>query len=81
MLMEISWNSVEEIQKKKQSGVIQWHWPIIMLFSRTFLFFAFGFIILLILELFKIDQPNLEVTRWWTYQVIGTNILCFFLLR
>ena len=81
MNMEIPWNSVEEIQKKTQSGVIQWHWPIIMLLSRTVLFFVFGFLILLILSLFKISQPNSEVTRWWTYQVIGTNILCFFLLQ
>ena len=78
--MEISWNSVEEIQKKAQSGVIQWHWPVTMLFLRTFLFFVFGFLILFVLNLSKISGPNLELTRWWTYQVISANVVCFFLL-
>ncbi len=79
--MDISWNSVEEIQKKARSGVIQWPWPILMLFSRTFLFYGLGFLILLVLGFAKVDQPALEVTRWWTYQVMGANLLCFFILR
>lgn len=79
--MEIQWNSSEEIRKKTQSGVIRWFWPIAMLLSRTILFFAFGFAIQLILAVFNVDSPNVEVTRWWTYQVIGSNILCFLLLR
>ncbi len=79
--METSWNSVEEIQNKAKTGIIQWHWPIFMLFSRTILFFSFGLILLLLLNFLKINHPNSEVTRWWTYQVMGTNIVCFFLLR
>ena len=78
--MEIQWNSVEEIQRKMQSGTIHWLWPVIMLLSRTFLFFVFGFVILLILDLFKTSQPTTEVTRWWTYQVISTNVVCFLVL-
>ena len=81
MKMTITRNSAEEIQKKVRSGMLQWRWPIIMLFSRTLLFFILGFVILLILNSLKISPPNNQVTRWWTYQVMGTNILCFFLLR
>ena len=78
--MEIQWNSVEEIQKKTHSGMIHWLWPVIMLLSRTILFLVFGFLISIILGFFKINEPLSDVTRWWTYQVICTNILCFFLL-
>jgi hypothetical protein len=52
-----------------------------MLLFRTLSFFVFGFIILYLLDAFRIGETNNEVTRWWTYQVICTNILCFFLLR
>ncbi len=79
--MKLQLNSAEEIQNKTSMGIIKWRWPIFILFSRTFLFFVFGFIILLLLSLFKVGQAYSEVTRWWTYQVIGTNVLCFFILR
>ena len=67
MNMKPAWNSVEEIQKKIRSGMIRWRWPSLMLFSRTLLFFAFGFVILIILTVFKSGQPDSQVTRWWTY--------------
>ncbi len=79
--MDIQRNSVEEIQKKTHSGMIHWPLPVIMLFARTVLLFVFGFLILLILGFFRINEPLGDLTRWWTYQVIGTNILCYLLLR
>ncbi len=74
-------DSAAEIREQTQSGAGRWAWPAGMLGFRTLAFFAFGFIFLLVLSLLKIEQPNREVTRWWTYQVIFTNIVCFFLLR
>ncbi|MBN2323436.1 MAG: CPBP family intramembrane metalloprotease [Spirochaetes bacterium] len=56
-------------------------WPYLMLPVRTLLFFAFGLLFLLALGLQKGADPLQQVTRWWFFQVIFTNIVCFILLR
>jgi hypothetical protein len=77
----VSDNTIEEIRKRKNEGVLPWKWPFLMLPVRTLLFFVFGLLFLFVLGLQKGANPLQQVTRWWFFQVIFTNIVCFLLLR
>jgi len=56
------------------------YWPYIILMFRTISFYIIGFLFIGIFYFLNIEKPWQEITRWWTFQVIITNIICFFLL-
>ncbi len=55
-------------------------WPACLLFFRTISFYAVGLVLVLVISLLGHPHPWQEVTRWWTYQVIVTNGICFLVL-
>jgi hypothetical protein len=56
-------------------------WPTLMLFSRVLLFALFGLAFVLILYLSGSPAPFQAVVKWWLFQVVLANLVCFLLLR
>lgn len=54
---------------------------VMMLFSRTLLFLAAGIGILAIFKASGAADPVAETGKWWYFQVIITNLICFLLLN
>lgn len=70
----------DEMKNGKVRDLSAGYSAVLMLFSRTLLFFAGGMVILAVLRAAGYQNPLLEMRKWWYFQVIITNIVCFFLL-
>lgn len=74
-------NSVEQIQIRAKQGKVPTAVPWLVLLLRISLLFFFGFAGTGVLMLLGYQDPLKEVIKWWGFQLILTNIVCFFVLK
>lgn len=72
-------NLPKEIVNRVEEGLVSKGWPLAMLVMRTVLFFVIGFLMISIFSLMGMDAWKI-VIRWWPFQVIAVNLVCFLIL-
>jgi membrane protease YdiL (CAAX protease family) len=73
-------NLPADVARRVASGQVTGTWPWLMLLARTILFVLTGLVIVGIMAAAGRPDPWAAYVPWWPFQVIISNIICYFLL-
>lgn len=74
-------NSVAQIRIRAKQNLVSPSLPWLVLLLRVLLFYLTGLAGAGVFMLLGYTNPLKEITRWWGYQVIFTNIACLLILK